>query len=592
MAPWTAHPQGLLQVRGQGSGEFVYWNSESYSVRGIAEAVGGGKRLPLDRIKDPLRRIRVAEARLARNDVGDEAAFVRGLLVNVTDPEGEAKKVRQAPRGPSSSDTFDFTSGEAQPHALWYQSLALLRDFGKDESRKPAVVKALTPLAQAGRAPVRRAAALALVDLGTDAGRAALVEGLATDTGPISEDPPDRMTFPGRYPHDGASTTACAHALARIGDFRGLRHASVDVRLAAAEGVMDPTAEVRAAVEGVARDLQPQVDKLRATGALAKVRAPGDHTNRYPAEWLRAQRLLARMGDDAAFGRLVDAYVVDAATYPAEERQLVPTGRPVSWSAGPSPAAAIAGAGESPARVIERLQKAYGHDARWSGPAFTALRASLGRKDTEAQHESGPPRQTEAEVAALLANPDPNQRAEGLAAAGYHQMPAFHRKVLEVAASGRGVERQAAVYALGFYGDPLPDSLLRQLLASPEFDLRSQALEIATRADAARLAVETMALVREQAARSATAKPDDYDARRAVEQLPRLVCRLARGPLPKPLLDGLGDRDPVIRRVVVRALELSGNPDAIGALKPLTTDPDSAVREAATAALAFIGPEE
>jgi HEAT repeat protein len=42
----------------------------------------------------------------------------------------------------------------------------------------------------------------------------------------------------------------------------------------------------------------------------------------------------------------------------------------------------------------------------------------------------------------------------------------------------------------------------------------------------------------------------------------------------------------------VRALELSGNPDAIAALSPLTTDPDSAVRQAAVAALAFIGPAD
>lgn len=99
-------------------------------------------------------------------------------------------------------------------------------------------------------------------------------------------------------------------------------------------------------------------------------------------------------------------------------------------------------------------------------------------------------------------------------------------------------------------------------------------------------------MAHEQAARSADAKPDDFDAKRGLEQLPRLLCRLARGPLPKPLLDGLTDPDPVIRRVVVRALELSGNPDAVPALRPLATDPDPAVREAVRAALAFIGPAE
>jgi HEAT repeat protein len=454
-------------------------------------------------------------------------------------------------------------------------------------------VTALTPLAQTATAPVRLAAALALVDVGSDAGRAALVEGIEKDTGAISADPPDGMIFPGRYPYDGASTTACAHALARIGDHRGLQHASVAVRLAAAEASKDlATAEVRRDVEGVASELQPQVDKLRATGELTKVRRAGDYTNRYPAEWLRAQRLLARMGDESAFRGLVEAYLLDAATYPKEERRLVSTGRPVSWSQGPTPVAAIAGVDESPAVVLDRLQKAYGRDARWSLPALASLRASLERPSPESTPDSTPPRPTDAEVAKLLADPDPNQRAEGLAAAGYHQMSAYRDKVLEVATDGAGVERQAALYALGFYGDSISDALLRPLIASRDFDLRSQAIELATRSDAARFAAETMAFAHEQVVQSAKAKPDDYDAQRALERLPRLLCRLARGPLPKPLLDGLSDRDPAIRRAVVQALDLSGNPDAVAALNGSTTDPDPAVREAAKAALAFIGPAE
>jgi HEAT repeat protein len=593
VAPWTAHPQGFLQIRGQGSGEFVYWNQKSYSVKSIAEAVAGGRRLPLDQIVDPLQRIQVAEDRLRRRDIGDAQAFVRGLVVNITDSLGQSKEVQQVPRGPSTHDSFGLNSSGGQPHAIWYNSLALLRDFGKDEARKQSVVTALTPIAQRARPPVRLATALALVDLGSDAGRAALVEGLENDTGPISADPPDGMTFPGRYPYDGASTTACAHALARLGDYRGLHHASAEVRLAAAEALKGPAApEIRKAVEVVAKELQPQVDRLRATGELAKIRRPGDYTNRYPADWLRAQRLLARMGDPAAFRRLVEAYITDAATYPKEERRLVPAGRPVSWSQGPTPAGAIAGVDEDPAVVLDRLQEAYGRDARWGGPALASLRASLERPSTEPQEASAEPGPTEADVAKLLADPDPNRRAEGLAAAGYHQMPKFHDKVVQVATSGGGVERQAAVYALGFYGQEVPETLLRQLIVSADFDVRSQAIELATREGGERFALETMAFVREQVAQSAKAKPDDFDASRDLERLPRLVCRLARGPLPKPLLDGLKDPDPVVRRTAVQALDLSGNPDAVAVLGRLAMDPDSAVREATKAALVFLGPAE
>jgi HEAT repeat protein len=56
------------------------------------------------------------------------------------------------------------------------------------------------------------------------------------------------------------------------------------------------------------------------------------------------------------------------------------------------------------------------------------------------------------------------------------------------------------------------------------------------------------------------------------------------------MLDGLEDPDPAIRRLVVQALELSGNPDAVPIVEPLTRDSDPATREAALAALRALGP--
>jgi len=111
----------------------------------------------------------------------------------------------------------------------------------------------------------------------------------------------------------------------------------------------------------------------------------------------------------------------------------------------------------------------------------------------------------------------------------------------------------------------------------------------ATRTGAARFAPEMMDLVRAQVALAAKAKPDDWEAQRSLQYLPRIVARVARGPIPQPLVDGLKDPNPVVRRIVVEAIELSGNPDAAQSVEPLTHDPDPAVRKASEAALAFLG---
>ena len=593
VAGWTAHPQGFLQVRGKGDSAFIFWSGKSYPVAAIREALASGRRLPLDQIVDPVQRLRVAEERLKRGELGDEKAFVQGLLANVLDPVGQAKRVEQAPKGGTSTDMLGMNQGEGQPHALWYKSLALLRDLGEDEKRRKSVVAAITPVAQTARPAIRLAAALALVDLESDAGKDALIRGFETDSGPVSGDPPDQMTFPGRYPYDQSSTTACAHALARLGDRRGLKHSKVDVRLAAAEALKDkPDPELRKMLEGLSTELQPQVEKLRSGGELVKARRPGDYTNRYPEEWVRTQRLLARIGDDQALARLVEAYIVDAGTYRKEEAPLVPIGRPVSWSSGPSPAQGIRGANESQAILLGRLRKVFDRDSRWNETPLKELRASLETLPTEGSEEPPQREPGEADVAKLLGDPDPNRRAEGLAAAGYHQMEAFHAKVVDAALNGKGIERNAAIYALGFYGRDVPEGTLRQLIAVDDIQLRSNAIELATRKDPARFARETMDLVRAKVALADKAKPDDWETQRGLRYLPRIVCRLARGPIPQAMLDGLKDPSPGVRRIVVQALELSGNPDAVPTLEPLARDADPATREACQAALRALGPAD
>ena len=574
-----------MLIRGQGSREFIHWSGRRYGFQELREALKAGRRLPLNQIADPVRRLQVAEVRIERGDLGDRAAFIQGLVSNVLDPEGQAKKVERSPPGNVSADMFGMSAGEAQPHAIWYLSLALLRDLGKNEQNRKDVVAALTPISRTARPRVRLAAALALADLGSEAGKDALIRGFNEESGEVSSDPPDQMTFPGRYPYDGSSITAGAHALARLGDRRGLRHSKVEVRLATAEALKDqPDLELRKTLERLARDLEPTVQALKASGDLAKPRRPGDYTNRYPEDWVRTKRLQARFGDDQSLRQLVDAYLVDADTYPQEETPLVPRGRPAAWSSGPSPGDAILGADRNPATLLQRLRKLFRNDDRWDSSSFKSLRASLEEPRSDKPKEIVQKEPGEAEVRRLLDDPAADRRAEGLAAAGYYRIGAFYEKVVDVALHGKGVERQAAICALGFYGRDLPPTALRQLMGSKDQEIRFSAFELATRKDPARFAGESMDVIR-----ASVQSNEDRD--RNVAYLPRVLCRLARGPIPAPLLEGLKDPNPEVRRVVIRALELSGNPDAIRNLEPLTRDPDPATRTASQAALRVLGPE-
>src|SRR5260370_38065022 len=103
---------------------------------------------------------------MGRGQLGDEKAFVRGLLVNVLDPDGQSKKVERPPKVDATADTL-VSQGQAQPHALWYTSLALLRDLGKDDRWRRDVVAALTPIAHTARERVRLQASLPLAALGS-----------------------------------------------------------------------------------------------------------------------------------------------------------------------------------------------------------------------------------------------------------------------------------------------------------------------------------------------------------------------------------------------------------------------------------------
>lgn len=590
-APWTAHPKGFLLIRKQGDQEFVFWNGKAYLVSAIRARLEAATPLPLDRIVDPLRRLNVAEARLERGNVGDEQAFIHGLVLNIVDAEGQAERVEQPEHVDPDADPFGMSAGGGQPHALWYNSLALLRDFGKASHRRAKVVAALAPIAKIARPRIRLAVALALVDLGSAAGRTALIAGFNSESGPVSSDPPDDMTFPGRYPYDESSITASAHALARLGDRRGLKHPKAEVRLAAAEAFRDaPDPELTKVLETLATELEPEIETLKAKGELTKRRDGGDYTVRYPPNWVRTHALRARFGDENSLRRLVDAYVADFETYPEERRPLLPTARPVMSSVGPALGEAIQLADASPARLLERLRPIVTDRARWNSAPMTALRASLDDPTAAKPAERAEKKPDRADIARLLGDSNPNRRAEGLAAAGYHRLFEFYDQAVDVAVHGSGAEQSAAIYALGFYGRDVSDDTLRRLMTSGDAAVRLSGLELATRKSAARFAREVMDVVRALTSPDATGSSDRD--RRAVSALPRFVARLARGPLPAPLLEGLADRQPEVRRIVVQALGLAGNPDAVPALQPIADDADVATREAARRALRALGPPD
>jgi hypothetical protein len=283
--------------------------------------------------------------------------------------------------------------------------------------------------------------------------------------------------------------------------------------------------------------------------------------------------------------RLIEAYVVDAATFPREEAPLIPTGRSVSWSSGRSLAEAIHGADANPAHLIERIQGLFGKDPRWDTAALKSLRASPEQPTSEKPKEPLRHKPSQAEITRLLGDSNPSRRAEGLIAAGYHQIDAFYDKVLDVALRGKDGERNAAIYALGFYDRDVPEAALRRLFASDDQGVLYNALELATRRHPARFARESMDIVRVLVKQSKKGGSAD-----GVAYLPRILCRLARGPLPEVVVAGLKDPDSEVRRTVVLALQLAGNPDGAQYLEPVTHDADSSTREAAQAALALLGP--
>src|SRR5439155_24633616 len=122
--------------------------------------------------------------------------------------------------------------------------------------------------------------------------------------------------------------------------------------------------------------------------------------------------------------------------------------------------------------VLDRLRRVFEQEPRWNTAPFKTLRASLEEAPPDQSKEPVQHKPTEAEIAKLLSDSDPNRRAEGLAAAGYHQVETFYAKVLDTALKDKRIERNAAIYALGFYVRDVPEASLGQPIYSGDVDLR------------------------------------------------------------------------------------------------------------------------
>jgi HEAT repeat protein len=587
LARWYARPRAVLLIRTDLANEFVYWRGTRYTVEGLREAITGDKRLSLDQILDPLQRLNVAYERINRGELGARAAFIHGLTLILEDPEGQARHVRP-PEDPSADDAP--TESQQGAHSLVDQSLRLLRALGRDDTCRPDVVRALTRFTVKTRPAIRLATALALAEIGSDAGRESLIQGFETHSDWHRKRLADQ-DLGDFYPRDG-SAAACSYALARLGDSRGLQSSRPALRLAAAEAIT-ADADVREVARGIAEDLQPEVDK--------RVANPGPCPSELPKDWVRAERLLALGGDDTSLRRLAEGYLWEANSCPGAEDFNLETGAnpfadPRIVGIGPWAGAATVTADTNRPRLLQRLRGMFAGGAEWGTPAFQLMRMSLGDSSaSEPPADDSYERTQRAKVPSQLQSRDSAERVGGIASAGAYGLDAYYNDVLDAALGGSDPERIQAAASLAAYDRDLPDPTVRRLLTDGPLEGRLIALEWATRKDPQRFAVEAMRCLRDTEAdpRGKTAATENlgmfgYDVR----HLPSVLSRVARGPLPAEVLKGLEDKDQLVRRAVLQALGIGGNPEAISHVARLLRDPGPSVRHAAKVALDLLGTGE
>ena len=598
-ASFLAYPRGFFLIRGKGMNEYIYWNKKSFSLKHIRRHVKKSVIFPLDKIQDPQKRIEIAQRRLKKGNIGETKSFIEGLMLNIRDPEGQAANVEDLIEAEPSDDIAGYGNYKRSPFGLWYESLSILRDMGRDTSYQQLIAEALQSLLSVSRKHIQLAVALVLAELKDDTGKKVLLEALNSEKFDLSKAPGGDLSLPGRLKYDYSSTVASSYALGLIGDRSGLQLSDVEEKLAAAEGLSNhPDYVLIKELKIIAEGLNNEVNQLMSSGKLTEPREKGDFTERYPKTWIKTHYLLARLGHDDSLKLLLEAFKTDNATYPETESPALPKPMIAKWTCTPtgwlSLKAAIYKSDSNMTKLLERLRLLMENDPAWSSPPFLLLRVFL-EDETAIIREEEPSANGEkikTKIAQLLSSPDPQKRAEGLAGAGYNQIDTHFQKVLETALKGAGVEKMAAIYSLGFYNRVIPKDVLIRLSSEGNLDIRLMGLELATRkepAPFAPLALDLLNLLTEMQMDSSN-RMAQFERSRKLRHLTRILTRFSRSSIPQAIIQGLEDPKLEARLCIVRALGMGGNPIAVSHLVPLKEDPNPRIREEVRRALEFLGP--
>lgn len=601
-ADFWLHPQGLFLIRGRDEGQYVYWNKRAYLLEDIRQNEKKGLLIPLDQIKDPLKRIEVAQSRLEQDNLGDVNSFVEGLMLCLRNPKEQAQHVGKQ-IGAEPADEFFGSRDKASPFQLWYESLFLLKELGSNPTHKQKAVSALQPLVLEPDRNISLTVSIVLAEFGSGVGKKALIKNLNSEKIDLSQDPDGNMSFPGRMKYDDSSIAASAYSLGLLDDSRGLQNQNVEVKLAAADGLAEkhPNAQLIKELRRISRDLNKEFDQLLESGKLTEPRKKHDYTARLPKTWIKVHQLLARLGDNESLKHLVDAYKLDISTYPELEdsltRQPVMSTWTTSTAAWPSLKRALYSSDNDRTKLLLRLTDLLKDDPAWGNAAFLSLRADLGEaivNTSELKEKFGTKEDIEKRIAELLASPDPEKRAEGLSGAGFNQVEAYYQEVVTAAQEATGIEKRAAIYGLSFYEKEIPAKILMNLSSEGEFDTRLMGVELATRKNPAPYASIVIGLMQEVAERGDDSVDDmgDYEKSQNLTHMARILSRFSNTSIPPSVKEALQSPNPDVRLYVVRALGMGGNPESIALLNPLKNDSNTSVREEAEKALMFIGPEE
>lgn len=595
-ANWMVHPQGFFLIRGEGDDKFIYWDKQVFLISDLRKAIQGDP-IPLSEIENPVKRIQIADQKIESGRVDDAEALIEGLAVNVRDPEGQSKLAIQPQKTDVEEDLEFMIGDEGNPHYIWYQSLALLRDLGRNDKYKQNVIDAIRPYLDHNHPKIPFVTALALAELGDESGKQQLRKAMEEQPSVVSAVPDSSMTYFGRYHYDDSTVLASAYALGLIGDKSGLGQEDVEIQLVTANGLMDSSqVDVKDDLQEIATKLDQEVESLRGSGVFSEMRSPSDRRGRYPKTWIKVHAMLGRLGVDESVEKLVRAWIQDLGTYP-ENDDLHPRSQVVSFDSHSkgwhSLNRALYATDESKTNLCDRLKNLFGDEEIWNEIPLVNLRVALGdasavvpkAEDEEIDSVKG-------RIEDQLKSDDPQQRVEALAAAGHHRIEEYFPRVFDTALNGEGPEREASIYALGLFDRPIPVDDLKKIIEMGESRTRLGAFELATRREPGQFAKQGLDLARTLIKDLEEARKKDeslFDFEQSVTFVTQCLGRLPRNGIPEEMLNALNDPDPKCRKLVVQALGISGNPEAVPHLKPLLDDKSAEVREAAEKAIDNLG---